>query len=193
MHPVNAFSHLFPFRSIPLLPSHLHLGLPNGLFSSGFSTISLYAFLISPMRTTYPVHLTLLDLINLTIFHEAYRLRSSSLPTQLYLYFFRLVFTATDGTTGVQFPAGTMMVFVFFVTRAHPASYPMGTRGYFPGGKAGPGHEAENSPPSTCSIEVKKAQWQFNLKKDNCSCRSNFRGWVSDRYWVTPLCLSTLP
>jgi hypothetical protein len=37
---------------------------------------------------------------------------------------------------------------------AHPASYPMGTEGPFPGGKARPGRDADHSPPS--SAEVKK-------------------------------------
>jgi hypothetical protein len=36
---------------------------------------------------------------------------------------------------------------------AHPASYPMGTGGSFPGGKARPGRDADHSPPS--SPEVK--------------------------------------
>jgi hypothetical protein len=36
---------------------------------------------------------------------------------------------------------------------AHPASYPMGTGGPFPGGKARPGCDADLSPP--CSAEVK--------------------------------------
>jgi hypothetical protein len=30
---------------------------------------------------------------------------------------------------------------------AHPASYPMGTGGPFPGGKARPGRDADHSPP----------------------------------------------
>jgi hypothetical protein len=38
-------------------------------------------------------------------------------------------------------------------SEAHPASYPMGTRGFFPGGKAA-GREADHSPPS--STEVKE-------------------------------------
>jgi hypothetical protein len=37
---------------------------------------------------------------------------------------------------------------------AHPASYPIGTGGPFPGGKARPGRDADHSPPS--SAEVKK-------------------------------------
>jgi len=34
----------------------------------------LYAFFISPMHTKWPIHLTLLDLITLIIFVEAYKL-----------------------------------------------------------------------------------------------------------------------
>jgi hypothetical protein len=36
---------------------------------------------------------------------------------------------------------------------AHPASCPMGIRGYFPGSKAWPGRDADHSPP--CTAEVK--------------------------------------
>jgi hypothetical protein len=36
---------------------------------------------------------------------------------------------------------------------AHPASYPMGTRGSFPGGKAQPGRDAEHSPPSSAEVK----------------------------------------
>jgi hypothetical protein len=33
-------------------------------------------------------------------------------------------------------------------SRAHPASYPMGTGGPFPGVKAQPGHDTDHLPPS---------------------------------------------
>jgi hypothetical protein len=42
-------------------------------------------------------------------------------------------------------------------SEAHPASYPMGTGGHFPGGKR-PGREADHSPPT--SAEVKKT-WVY--------------------------------
>ena len=53
--------HPTSWRSI--LSSHLRLGLPNGLFLSGFPTKSLYTPLLYPIRTIRPAHLILLDLL----------------------------------------------------------------------------------------------------------------------------------
>jgi hypothetical protein len=46
-------------------------------------------------------------------------------------------------------------------SEAHAASYPMGTEGTFPGGKARPGRDADHSPPS--SVEVKYEQELYIL------------------------------
>jgi hypothetical protein len=43
--------------------SHLHLGLPSGVFPSGSPTTTLYAFIIPPMCATCSAQLILLDLI----------------------------------------------------------------------------------------------------------------------------------
>ena len=71
--------HPTSWRSSLILSSHLRLGLPNGLFPSGFPTKTLYTPLLCPIRATCPVHLILLDLITRTILGEGYRSLSSSL------------------------------------------------------------------------------------------------------------------
>src|SRR5215475_15797874 len=65
--------------SILTLSSHLRLGLPNGLFPSGFPTNTLCNPLSSPIRATCSAHLILLYITTCTILGEEYRSFSSSL------------------------------------------------------------------------------------------------------------------
>ena len=67
------------WRSILLLSSHLSLGLPSGLFPSGFPSKTLYTPLLSPIRATFPADLIHLHFIFRKIFGEQYRSLSSSL------------------------------------------------------------------------------------------------------------------
>jgi len=52
MNSVHTFQTYFP--KIHLIPFHLRLGLPSGLFPSGFHTKILYMFLICPIRAICP-------------------------------------------------------------------------------------------------------------------------------------------
>ena len=51
--------HPTSWRSALILSSHLSLGLPSGLFPSGFPTKTLYTPLSSPIRPSYPAQLIL--------------------------------------------------------------------------------------------------------------------------------------
>ena len=58
LDPVHiSISHLL---KIHLTSSNLRLGLPSGLFHSGFPTKTLYTPLHSPIRSTYPAHLIIM-------------------------------------------------------------------------------------------------------------------------------------
>ena len=78
------YPHPKSWRAILILSTHLRLGLPSGLFPSGFLTKTLYTPLSSPIRTTCPAHLILLDFITRTILGEEYKSFSSSLCNLLH-------------------------------------------------------------------------------------------------------------
>jgi hypothetical protein len=60
------------------ISSHLRLGLPNGLFPTGFPTNTLCTPLSSPIRATCPAHL-ILDFTTHTLLGKEYRSFNSSL------------------------------------------------------------------------------------------------------------------
>ena len=61
-----------------MLPFLAGLGLPSGIFHSGFPTKPLYMFIFFPRSATSSAHLILPDLIPLRTFSEQYKSRSSS-------------------------------------------------------------------------------------------------------------------
>jgi len=99
MEPKGSFLHLQvpaacpcsePDQCAPYPPSHflkiyLNIILPSSLGSSkwslsplGFPTITLYTLFLSPIRATFPAHLTLLNFFTWTVLGEGYRSLSSS-------------------------------------------------------------------------------------------------------------------
>ena len=65
--------HPTSWRSFLILSSHPRLGLPSGLFPSGFPTKTLCTPLLSLIRATCPSHLILLDFIHSTATLRIYR------------------------------------------------------------------------------------------------------------------------
>ena len=80
----STYPHPTSWRSILISSTHLRLGLPRGLFPSGFPTKTLYTPLTSPTRAACPAHLILLDFITRTILGEEYKSFSSSLCNLLH-------------------------------------------------------------------------------------------------------------
>ena len=82
-YPEPARSSLYPHIPLPEGPSCLlpRLGLPSGLFPSGFPTKILYTPLLFPIHATCPTHLILFDLITQV---EEYRSLSFSLYSFLH-------------------------------------------------------------------------------------------------------------
>jgi len=89
--PVSSQINLIPappfqfLRSNLILSSHLRIGIPSGLFPSGFLTKTLYTPLISPVSATCPNHHIIPDLITRIEFSEEYRSLSSLLCSLLYM------------------------------------------------------------------------------------------------------------
>jgi len=76
--------HPTTWRSILILSYHLRLGLSSGLFPSGLPTKTIYAPLMSPIRTSCSAQLTLLDFITRTKLGVEHRALCSSLCSFLY-------------------------------------------------------------------------------------------------------------
>jgi hypothetical protein len=77
-----------PWKSILKLNSLLRLGLPNGLFPSGFPTRILCITLPYPISATCPAHNIILDFTTRTILGKGYRSLSTSLGNFLHSHWY---------------------------------------------------------------------------------------------------------
>jgi len=82
----SIYPHTTSWRSILILCTHLRLGLPIGVFPSGYPTKTLYTPLSLPIHATCPAYLILLDFINRTMLGKEYRSLSSLLCSLLHFH-----------------------------------------------------------------------------------------------------------
>ena len=80
----SKYRHPTSWRYVLILSTYLRLGLSRGLLPSGFPTKTLYIPLSSPICSTCPAHLILLDFMTRTILGEGYKSFSSSLCNLLH-------------------------------------------------------------------------------------------------------------
>jgi hypothetical protein len=101
-------------------------GSPSGLFPSGFSTTILYMPLPSPICTTCPTHLILLDFITYTILGKEYRSFSSSLCNFLHS---PIASSLLDPNTLLNTPFSNILILRSFVNISDQVSHPYKTTG----------------------------------------------------------------
>jgi hypothetical protein len=97
-------SHPISLRSILILSIHLQLGLPFGIFPSGFPTNILYAFLFSPIRATC-LPISAVSVLREVMLMHVRKHTIHSIPYAVHSLTFVLYFTVHGLSKSNQIPA----------------------------------------------------------------------------------------
>jgi hypothetical protein len=63
-----------------------------------------------------------------------------------------------------------MICVLILLCYIYPDSYKMGTGGFFPGGEAQPGHDADHSPPSSAEVKKEYELYVLSTKRTSMEC-----------------------
>jgi len=117
--------HTATWRFNLILTSHLLLGLPSGLFPSGFPTKTLYTTHYAPIRATCPAHLILLDSITRKTLGE----ENSSLSSSLYSFLHSFVTSSLLGRNILNTLFSNTLSLCYSLTVSDKVSHPYKTTG----------------------------------------------------------------
>jgi hypothetical protein len=122
----------YDLKTILILSSHLFLSLPNYHFIIGFPRIILQTFLFSLVLFICSSHISPQS--------PRFNYPNNNRKSRDISVGIALLYGLDDRGPRVRFLAGAGNFSLHYSVQngsgAHPASYPMDTRGYFPGGKA---------------------------------------------------------
>jgi hypothetical protein len=110
--------HTIYIKSILILSSYVHSGLPSSLFLSGFPTEMLHAFLFRSSRLPCLTHLILLDFIVLTM--------TRRIPIMKLIVFFPQCFVTSHPEVPEYLPQHCSQAYcVCFIKTKRPSSTPV--------------------------------------------------------------------